>query len=237
MKKNIKKILAASTISLLLLPILYTAVVEPTLASAVTTMSDNVVVTLNVDSGITISDGLDSSMSPNLGITANSSTGYSSWIVKTNNTAGYKLDVKSLTDPALKSGVTNNLADYTETAGTCSNVAHTTKATCVGAEIWTPTPETWSISSSTKEFGYSAYGPDVPVKWGTTAVNCGTAGSPNPLLKYVGFTTKDNTIATLGSVTPVSGVTTNICFQAQQNSVYADSGTYTATITATASVL
>jgi hypothetical protein len=70
--------------------------------------------------------------------------------------------------------------------------------------------------------------------WGT-GMNCGTSATISTNgLKYVGFKPTDKTIATRGSMTGGSGNQTHICFAAEQKDVYVPSGTYTATITATA---
>ncbi|MFA6000304.1 MAG: hypothetical protein WC783_05020 [Candidatus Paceibacterota bacterium] len=180
------------------------------------TATDNVIVTLDVTTGITISDGADVTMAPNIGVASDGSIGSSSWIVKTNAVNGYTLAVKASASPALVSGL-NSFADYTE--GTLG------------------VPEVWSISAGTKEFGYSAYGTDTATATWGTSLSCGAAGVPAGAQKYVGFQTTDKTIATRASVTPTSGITTTICFAAAQNAIYAPSGTYTATITATATTL
>ncbi|MEK7572661.1 MAG: hypothetical protein AAB493_02310 [Patescibacteria group bacterium] len=183
------------------------------------TVTDNVVVTLDVTTGITISDGLPVTMSPNIGITSNGAIGSSSWIVKTNAALGYTLAVKADASPALRvlAVPANNFADYTEAVS--------------------GTPELWSVASGAKEFGYSAYGTDTSTAtWGTSA-SCGAAGVPAVAQKYVGFLITDKMIATRATVTPTSGVTTTICFAAEQNGIYAPSGTYTATVTATAITL
>ncbi len=211
-KKYFKKILTASIISLLFVQVFYIFVIEPTVTTAAVA-TDNVIVTLNVTSGITISDGLDTTMTPALGVASNTAVGSSAWIVRTNNISGYHLDVKASASPALVSGL-NSFADYTEGV--------------VG------TPEAWTTSSGAKEFGYSAYGNDVlTTTWGTGAT-CGTTTPIGINMKYVGFKTADKTIANSGVVTTTTGTTTNICFGAEQNTVFAPSGTYTATITATA---
>ncbi len=209
-----KKIISISVICLFLLQMLY-FVVEPTISVAATA-PDSMVVTLNVDAGISISDGAAVTMAPNLSTGISGSIGSSSWLVKTNNYTGYKLDVKASASPALVSGG-NSFADYTETS--------------VG------TPETWSVAATNKEFGYSAFGNDtVTGTWGTTAT-CGAGGVPNASMKYVGFKITDKTIATTGVATPYAGTTTSICFAAEQNTTYAPAGVYTATITATATTL
>ena len=188
---------------------------EPTFAI----QDDEVIVTLNVETGITISDGADVTMSPSLGITSDTSIGKTTWTVKTNNVAGYNLNVKASTEPAMAhTTTTDTFADYSETV--------------LG------TPETWSVGSGDYEFGFSAYGDDVADgTWGA-GVDCGTDTTISTNnLNYLGFKTTDKTIATRNSVTPNTGVQTNVCFAAEQKDVYAPSGTYTATITATALTL
>ena len=177
--------------------------------------TDDVLVTLTVDEGISITTGTDVTMSPNISVSANSSIGSSSWNVKTNSHAGYTLAVKADADPALVSA-TNNFTDYTEAV--------------LG------TPELWSVDTGTYEFGYSAYGTDtLDATWGALDT-CGVAGVPGGN-KYVGTQTTDKTIATRSVPTLPAGVTTTICFAAEQKDVYAPSGTYTTTITATATTL
>ena len=216
--KNIpfKKVIATSTISLIILPVFYSLIIEPTTAIAATA-TNNVVVTLNVTSGVTISIGAAATMLPGIGIASDKSVGSSSWSVATNSATGYTLGVHSSTTPALKNGGVDNFADYTEAV--------------VG------TPDLWGgVASGTKEFGYGAYGTDTPTAtWGspTTCGNTGT-GVPDVAGKFRGFTGSDVTIASRGGVTPPTGITTNICFAAQQNTVYAAAGTYTATVVATA---
>ena len=188
---------------------------EPVLAVAATA-TDNVVITLTVDAGITITSPADVTMAPNLGISSNGSIGSSTWTVKTNNALGYTLAVKASAAPALVSGA-NSFADYTELA--------------VG------TPEAWSVPAANKEFGYSAFGTGTPTgTWGTTAT-CGSAGIPDASMKYVGFKTTDKTVAQSATATPSAGIATTVCYAAEQDTLYAPSGVYTATITATATTL
>lgn len=214
MKMNLNKKIMIVSISL---PLFFFAQFYPIFETAnAATATDNVIVTLDVTTGITISNGADVTMVPNIGVVSDGSIGSSSWVVKTNATNGYTLAVKASSSPALVSGI-NSFADYTEAS--------------LGV------PEPWSISVGAKEFGFSAYGTDTATgTWGTS-VSCGAAGVPAGSQNYVGFQTSDKTIATRATVTPTAGVTTNICFAAAQNGVYAASGTYTAIITATATTL
>ena len=216
MKKiHIKKILASSLISLFFIQIFYFAV-EPTIADAVAATAGDVVVTLNVTSGITISGGGATTLTPNISMTNDKALGQSSWTVTTNNVTGYDLTVVASTAPALASvAASDSFPDYTEAVA--------------------GTPELWvNPTSGNKKFGFTAYGTDADslTKYGSPA-NCGTSAAP--LGKYEGFSLATPiTIASKATVTPSGGVVTNICFAAQQNGVYAKSGAYTATISATA---
>lgn len=212
----IKKVIATSTISLIILPAFYALLIEPRVALA-TAVTNNVVVTLNVTSGVTISTGSNVTMLPNIGIASDRAVGGSAWTVATNSSTGYTLAVHASTNPALKNGVIDSFANYTEAvAGT--------------PELWT------GVTAGLKEFGYGAYGTDTPTATWGTPTGCGNTGTgvPDAAGKFKGMTTVDATIASRGGVTPTTGITTNICFAAQETSVYAAAGAYTATVTATA---
>ena len=209
MKKTyIKKILASSFISLFFIQALF-FLIEPTMADAVvSTAPSAATVGLTVDPGITITTPTAVTM-PAMTVAINGSTASAAWTVKTNNTIGYDLKIHASTTPALKSG-TDNFADYTTT------------------------PAVWSITNGTKQFGFSAYGADTStVTWGTGA-GCGSATTPLGTMLYSGFATTDKTIATPAVPTPYAGVATTVCFAAEQKGIYAASGAYTATVTATA---
>jgi len=191
---------------------------EPT--GAVLTAADQVKVTLVVDAGLTITDGLDVIMDPHLGISSDTAIGSSSWTVKSNSVDGYTLAVKASSSPALVhiNRPAEHFDDYSEaTSGV---------------------PDLWSVDANKIEFGYSVFGTDVNgTTWGT-GNTCGSAPTiPVVDRKYIGLETTDRTIATRSTVTPNSGIVTNICFAAEQKGVYAPSGTYEATITATATTI
>lgn len=216
MQKNIKKVFSASIITLLLVQMVYVAI-EPSVVVAATA-SDPMVVNLNVDAGISISAPADVTMNP-LGSVSAASTNSATpivWTVITNNDIGYNLSVKASASPALVSGG-NSFADYTEASA--------------------GVPEVWNVPSGNKEFGFTAYGANTATgTWGTTA-SCGTTTVPNASMKYVGFKTTDKIIATLGTPTAYAGVATTLCLAAEQDTLYAPSGTYLATVTATATTI
>lgn len=214
-----KKILRKVFAIVLMLVIIFQIYLYTEKSVDAVSVTDGVQVTLTVDTGITISNGLDAAMTPNIGVSSDGSIGSSSWIVRTNNTAGYTLAVKADAAPALRVIATpaNNFQDYTE--------------------VTSGVPEPWTVASGAKEFGYSAYGTDTTTgTWGAAA-SCGTAGVPAGTQNYVGFKTTDKIIAQKATVTPTAGITTNICFAAAQNAIYAASGAYVANITATATTL
>ncbi len=210
------------TVSLILVVVLLVigfASAEPYVASAV---SDEIVVNLTVESGISITSPADVTMS-NMGTAVNTSTGWAIWNVKTNDPDGYTLAVKASTTPAMRNA-SNSFADYTES---------------------TPaTPQTWSVSSAI-EFGFSGLGTDVVnvnsdqyAATGQTTCDNGIASTTiNSTLRFLGFETTDQTLASRAATTTTSGVDTRVCFAAEQNGVYAAAGLYQASITATATAL
>jgi hypothetical protein len=154
-----------------------------------------------------------------MGISVNSAIGSAVWNVKTNNPTGYLLTIKNAsTSQALKgAGGIGNFADFTEA---------------------TPgTPETWAVDANTYQFGYSVRGTDVNTSTYGTGSDCGTGNTPSATLKYRHASTSVITAATRSSTTTTAGVDTTACFAAGQNGVYAPAGTYSATITATATTL
>lgn len=192
-------------------PLAYAAI-EPTVANAVTA-TDTVLVTLNVDAGISITAPADETMSQNLGVAANTAVGDTIWNVKTNNAAGYTLSVKATTSPAMHAGATN-IDDYTPAV--------------------VATPETWSVSN-TAEFGFSAFGTDVPTgTWGSDSDCIAAANTPSASLKYRDFDTTDIQIGSRAATTTTAGIDSTVCFAVEQNGVYVPSGTYIATVVATA---
>lgn len=206
----IKKTFSFSLATLLIAALTF-AIVEPATTEAVTA-TDNVVITLNVTSGVSITSPADASMSVALGVSQNTAVGTTTWNVKTNSSSGYTLTVQATSTPAMSSG-SNSILDYQ-----------------------TGTPNTWTATSGFAYFGYSAYGTDTPTgTWGTGST-CSTGG-PNTIsttLKYKGLTTSGVQVSTRASTTTTSGVDTTVCYAVEQNGSYIPSGTYTATVTATA---
>jgi len=215
-KQEILSSLALATIASLLCYALFPAV-EPILAGAATA-SDNVVVTLNVGAGISITSPADATMSTTIGISTTKAIATTTWNVKTNNAAGYTLALKSATSstPAMKQDTDNTKVIADNTAGAT-------------------TPALWSVGADTAEFGYSGYGTDVSTGTYGSDSSCGATSTPSTALKYTSLRTTDRTLASRSSTTTASGVDTVVCYAVEQGSnFYIASGTYTATVTATA---
>ncbi len=214
-KKKIFK-LAASYLVLSVGALVTYASLEPMYAGAQASASDTVIITLNVTAGISITSPADATMSTAVGVAQNSAVATTTWNVKTNNNLGYTLAVKATSTPAMQSS-TNTIGDDQ-----------------------TGAPAFWSTPFGTYEFGYSAFGTDVPTgTWGTGSL-CSTttnAHATSTTLKYKGFTTSDVTIATRSSTTTTSGVDSTVCYAVEQNNSYIPSGTYKATIVATATTI
>ncbi len=211
-----KKILKDFCVSSLIVSMLFLTIVSglgPKMATAVDIIDDSVVVTLNVTSGISITSPDDVTMSRNLSMTAGSAVASSTWTVKTSNETGYNLTLKADNAPAMHNA-TNTVADY-QTTGT---------------------PTTWGVEAGTANFGFSAYGTDVAAAWGSDTSCEFESHIPSTNLKYSGFTTSTSSpvVATRAATTSSSGVATTVCYAVQQTNFYIPSGTYTATITATA---
>jgi hypothetical protein len=190
--------------------------VAPLIAQAVT---DDVVVNQTVTTGISITSPADITMTA-LSTSQNTAVGSAVWTVTTNNAAGYTLTLHSSTAPAMaRSGGGGNIIDYTPASS--------------------ETPETWSVSGAA-EFGFSARGTDVSTgTWGTDSDCIAGADVPSAGLKWRDFdlTGSADQIATAAAATSTSGTASTMCVATEQAGSFANSGTYSATITATATAL
>jgi hypothetical protein len=97
------------------------------------------------------------------------------------------------------------------------------------------TPALWSVGASTAEFGYSGYGTDISTGTYGSDSSCGATSTPSTALKYTSLRTTDRILASRSSTTTQAGVDSVVCYAVEQSSsFYIASGTYTATVTATA---
>lgn len=173
------------------------------------TASDSVSVGVTINNYISISSPTDVTLSAIAG-TGGSSQGTAAWTVTTNNILGYTLSVAAAASPAM-SGGGNTIADYTP--------------------LVAGTPETWSVAAADSEFGFSAEGASTPTAtWGQPSLSLG---------KYRGFNgTSGIQVASKSVNTSGSGEATTVYFKAEVGSShFQPSGSYSSTITATATTL
>ena len=212
---NLKKTLSSILFSAVIVVFAFVGIL-PKISSAVT---DDVVVNQTVTSGISITSPSDITMTA-LSTSQNTAVGSATWTVTTNNYLGYSLTVFASTAPALaRSGGGGNIVDYTPAVA--------------------ETPETWSVSSAA-EFGFSARGTNVNTTTYGTDSDC-IAGTdvPSTALKWRDFdlTGSADQIATVAAPTSTSGAASQMCVATEQAGIFANSGSYSGTITATATAL
>ena len=180
-------------------------------------VTDEVVVNQTVTTGISITSPSDITLTA-LSTSQNTAVGSAAWTVTTNSNGGYTLTLFASTAPAMaRSGGGGNIVDYTPAVA--------------------ETPETWSVPSGNVEFGFSSFGTDVPTgTWGTDTDCIAGADVPSATLNWRDFdlTASADQIATASAATTTSGTATTMCVATEQDGSFANSGTYAATITATA---
>ncbi len=179
------------------------------LAAAVYAASDSTSVTVSwpIENYISISQPANLDM-PAVAGSGGTSEGNVAWTVGTNNLLGYTLSTSASTTPAMTGGG-YSIPDYSPAVA--------------------GVPETWSVAANSAAFGFSAEGNSTStLTWGTPSTNAG---------KYRGFNGATG-IQVASRVLPVASETTTIYFKGEIGTSYMQpSGTYTATITATASTL
>lgn len=197
---------------------------------------DSIVVSQSVNSIISLTDPANISMSRTLGSGATTSVGTTTWNAKTNNPTGYQL----------------KLSASSNATSTCRAGTNPTKggALCDTAkshafyDVSTTTPKVWSLARNASDysFGFSAFGTDVinvsSDEYAATGVSGCSTGSGhviNTTLKYRGFEGSNQfVVATKNTETSLSGASTTICLAVDQGgAIFAPSGTYQATTTAT----
>lgn len=164
---------------------------------------------------LSITQASDVALSPSIsGVSGGSGTGSTSWTVVTDNPAGYTLNARATTSPALKSG-TSSFADYTP-AGSDPDY-------------------NWSISSSDSEFGFSPEGPDIIQKFKDNGSSCNTGALDSIDQCWAALSTSDQAIAQRTSGNHPSGTTTTIKMKAESGTNHLQpGGSYSTTIIVTA---
>jgi len=166
---------------------------------------------------ISISSPSDLVMASMSGLSGGSSEGTLSWVVTTDNTAGYSISLASTTTPALKSA-TDSLADYVP-AG--SNPDYN----------FTNLP-------ANSSFGFSPEGADVISRFKDNGSVCNTGSSETASRCWDGLSTTPKNVAGSATSNHPSGTTTTARFHAESGANHIQtSGVYSVTIVATATAL
>lgn len=191
---------------------------EAPLMQAVT-VEDQVVINQTVTAGISITSPSDITMTA-LSMNQDTATGAATWNVKTNNQTGYTLSVNAST---------------TNAAALCDDDPNPDECFTDYIEVSAGVPETWTVSNA-YEFGFSAYGTHVNTSLYGTDTDCiNGADVPSAALKYQGYEGLNLIeIASSTAETAMAGINTTLCVAVEQDAVYAPSGFYQATTTATA---
>ncbi len=154
------------------------------------------------------------SLAPNIPDTGGgAATGQGSWLVTTDNPAGYTMQIRALGTPALSSGA-NNFANYTPAAAD---------------------PDfTFSLLATVAEFGFSPEGADIATRYRDNGATCNSGAGDTTDRCWDALTTTDRLIALRTTPNQSGGTATTIKFRAESGaSNVQPAGSYTATATVT----
>ncbi|MFC1801968.1 hypothetical protein ACFLY7_00800 [Patescibacteria group bacterium] len=211
---------------------------EPGLVRA---LEDQVVVTQEVTSGITISSPSDITMTT-LTLTQDTAVATSTWTVTTNSQSGFTVTIDATSTSACVDRATDGQEDILCALGSNSGIDDE-----AFRDLATTTRAAWSTMTTGNDyyFGFSVTNvladntADVS-GWGNDSIYCDSDGSdtPNENLLWQGFWSGNEIeIASSTSETDQGGTQIAVCLAtAQVGSGIAPSGTYYATTTATALV-
>jgi hypothetical protein len=169
------------------------------------------------ESYISISTPSDLVMTSMSGLSGGSSEGTMSWVVTTDNTAGYSMNIASSTTPALKSA-TDSLADYSP----------------AGAD-----PDyNFTNLPANSSFGFSPEGTEVIPRFKDNGSVCNSGALETTDKCWDGLSTTPKTIAGSNTSNIPSGSTATVRFRAESGASHIQSsGTYNVTVTVTATTL
>jgi hypothetical protein len=169
------------------------------------------------ESFISISSPQDLTMTNMGGVSGGSSEGTLSWVVTTDNTAGYSMTIKSTTTPALKSAL-DSLSDYS-TAGADPDYNFNNPAT-------------------DSSFGFSPEGTEVISRFKDNGVACNIGTNETTGKCWDGLSTTPKVIAGSTTSNHPTGATVISRFRAESGANHIQtSGVYSVTIVATATTL
>ncbi|HBH46542.1 MAG: hypothetical protein A2445_05265 [Candidatus Jacksonbacteria bacterium RIFOXYC2_FULL_44_29] len=188
--------------------------------------NDQITVTQVVTGEISISSPVNITMSATIpgrtGNALNPATGQVMWTVITSNSSGFNLTLAAFNNPAMQNSAADSFANYTSS---------------------TSTPDfTWAVADGAAEFGYTVE-PETTADTDQTFMdngatcNTGAANAANSC--WFGFNALNaETIVNRSSETNAGGEDELVRFRTEFNNISASAvlpaGTYTATITATA---
>jgi len=169
------------------------------------------------ESYISISSPSDLAMTSMGGLSGGSSEGTMSWVVTTDNTAGYNMSVASSTAPAMQSTL-DSLADYTP-AGSDPDYNFTN-------------------ASNSSSFGFSPEGTETLPRYKDNGSSCNTGSLETTGRCWDGFSTTPKIVAGSTSSNHPSGATVTLRLRAESGANHIQtSGVYSVIITATAVTL
>lgn len=166
---------------------------------------------------ISISSPTDLILTSMAGLSGGSSEGTMSWVVTTDNSAGYSMTINSTTTPSLKSAL-DSLADYTP----------------AGAD-----PDyNFTNPSTNSSFGFSPEGTEVISRYKDNGLACNTGTSETTGKCWDGLSTTPKVIAGSSTSNQPAGATVTTRFRAESGVDHIQtSGVYNVTIVATATTL
>lgn len=212
MRVNVITFKKATVVSLLieLCALVAYSALEPAFIQAASA-TDVILVNQTVTAGISITSPSDVTLTA-LTTSQNNAVASTTWTVTTNNATGYSLTVAADQAPAMRKGLTSTyFADYNGALNP------------------------WTVTNAF-QFGFSAIGSNT-TGYGSDPQNNCAAGTDvqSTTLNWKGFNGVTGIeIASSTATTTTSGVTTTFCVGTEQDSVFAPSGSYVATTTATA---
>lgn len=169
------------------------------------------------ESYIAISSPSDLVMTSMAGLSGGSSEGTMSWVVTTDNMAGYSMTINSTTTPSLKSAL-DSLDDYTP----------------AGAD-----PDyNFTNLPANSSFGFSPEGTEVTTKYKDNGSVCNTGALETTGKCWDGLSTTPKVIAGSSTSNQPTGATVTTRFRAESGANHIQtSGVYNVTIVATATTL
>ncbi|MCX6713102.1 MAG: hypothetical protein NTY66_02765 [Candidatus Vogelbacteria bacterium] len=167
---------------------------------------------------IAVASPADVALTPTIsGVGGGISNGSSTWVVQTDNPAGYELSARASTSPAMKQGG-SSFADYLPS--------------------YAEPDYAWNTPATESRFGYTPEGDDIPATFKDNGISCGTGSLDTSASCWQGFSLTDRVVARGSSPNYPSWATTTVRFRAEIGSQKPQqSGTYTATIIVTAVTL